>query len=162
NLASGLKGLVFKTYRSLNKSEYEKTLANVLDSVPATVVQLIEELEEETEGLVHYLSERQDDMERFFYRLIRDVLDRIDIRTLLSRQMAHFDEAKLEQMIWRATNEQLLYIQYLGTLLGILGGLLIWQPLAIVILYGTIFLLLFGLDILLHNPDPSPSENAES
>jgi hypothetical protein len=53
-------------------------------------------------------------------------------------------------MIWTATNEQLLYIEYLGTLLGIFGGLLIWQPLVMSIIFGGLFIFLFLLDLALH------------
>ena len=61
--------------------------------------------------------------------------------------MAHFDEARLERMIWEATNEQLLYIQYLGTVLGIIGGLIIIKPAVM----GPIFLLVFGILYLVDN-----------
>ena len=83
-------------------------------------------------------------------RIFIDLLNRIDITDLLAKQMAHFDEARLEKMIWEATNEQLLYIQYLGTVLGILGGLLIWRPAIMGPAFALIFLILFGLDKLLY------------
>ena len=76
-----------------------------------------------------------------------DLLNRIDITGLLAKQMEHFDEAKLEKMVWEATNEQLLYIQYLGTVLGILGGMLIWQPQ----IMGGIYILLFSFLWVLDN-----------
>ena len=93
-------------------------------------------------------------MEAFFSKLVLDVLERIDIQFLLSKQMAGFDEAKLEQMIWSATNEQLLYIQYLGTILGILGGLLIWQPVLMLGFFGTLLVVLLLLDLALYSLFP--------
>jgi uncharacterized membrane protein YheB (UPF0754 family) len=145
HLQGGLKGMVFKTYKRWNKSEYDAVIQNLLDRVPGTVVEIIEEMEGETHTLITSLRARRTEMEDFLSRVVIDVLERIDIHALLSKQMSHFDEARLEQMIWNATNEQLLYIEYLGTLLGILGGLVIWQPL----IMGGFFVGLMGLLFLL-------------
>jgi uncharacterized membrane protein YheB (UPF0754 family) len=150
NLQSGLKGMVFKTYKRWNKSDYEVAISKLLDSVPSTVVEIIEELEGESQSLISSLQARRGEMEEFLSRLVLDVLERIDIQLLLSKQMAHFDEARLEQMIWNATNEQLLYIEYLGTLLGILGGLVIWQPLIMGGFFVGILGSLFVLDQFLY------------
>ena len=151
NLQTGLKGFVFKTYRRWNKNEYEGLVNGLLDRVPGTVVDILEELEEEAEDWVEALRERRRELEEFLSRLIVNVLDRIDIQKLLSKQMEHFDEARLEQMIWNATNEQLRYIQDLGTLLGILGGLLIWQPEIIGTGFVALVLVLVGIDVLIFN-----------
>jgi uncharacterized membrane protein YheB (UPF0754 family) len=150
NINRGLSGFVFKAYKKLNQKEYQAVLTNILNRVPGTVVDVIEEVEDEREAIAQAVRLREKDMEKFLLRLVVDILDRIDIRTLLSRQMAHFDEARLEKMIWTATNEQLLYIEYLGTLLGIFGGLLIWQPLVMSIVFGGLFVFLFLLDLALH------------
>lgn len=149
NLNKGLSGFVFQAFKKLNRREYEAVLNNILNRVPGSVVDVIEEVEDKRSDIAEGIRAREQDMERFLLKLVLDVLDRIDIRTLLSKQMAHFDEARLEQMIWSATNEQLLYIEYLGTLLGIFGGLLIWQPVVMGAAFGAIFVVLFLLDQLL-------------
>ncbi|MFN8396280.1 MAG: DUF445 family protein [Bacteroidia bacterium] len=149
NLNKGLSGFVFQAYKKLNRREYEAVLNNILNRVPGSVVDVIEEVEDKRVEIAEGIRAREQDMERFLLKLVLDVLDRIDIRTLLSKQMAHFDEARLERMIWSATNEQLLYIEYLGTLLGIFGGLLIWQPVVMGAAFGGIFVVLFLLDQLL-------------
>lgn len=150
NIKGGLPGLVFQAYKKLNKKEYETILQNMLSKVPGIVVEVLEEAEGETDTVTEAIKQREKDMEAFLLRIVVDVLDRIDIRTLLSKQMAHFDEARLEQLIWSATNEQLLYIEYLGTLLGILGGLLIWQPVVMGINFLGLFVVLFVLDQILY------------
>lgn len=150
NLRGGISGFVFQAYKKLNRKEYQAVIDNILNRVPGTVVNVIEEVEDERETIAEAIRSREKDLEMFILKLVLDVLDRIDIRTLLSKQMAHFDEAKLENLIWSATNEQLLYIEYLGTLLGIFGGLLIWQPVVMGILFVALFVVLFLLDITLH------------
>lgn len=154
NIKGGLKGLAFKTYKRFNKNDYEAAIQNLLDSVPGTVVDIIEDMESETPALVASLQARRTEMEGFLSRLVIDVLERINIQHLLSQQMSHLDEARLEQMIWNATNEQLLYIEYLGTLLGILGGLVIWQPEIMGVTFVAVLGVLFVLDQILFRLKP--------
>jgi uncharacterized membrane protein YheB (UPF0754 family) len=150
NINKGLPGFVFKAYKRLNRKEYASAIDNILNRVPGIMVEVIEEVENESEAIAEAVRVREKEIEGLLLKVVIDILDRIDIRTLLSKQMEHFDEARLEQLIWSATNEQLLYIEYLGTLLGILGGLLIWQPVVMGIGFVSFVVFLFLLDILLH------------
>lgn len=145
-LNQGLKGFIFRTYRNLNPMDYQAALNGLITNIPESTVEILEELEGKTEDLRSYLDQKSPEIEQFFTRVVMDVLSRINIFELLKTQMEHFDEAKLERLIWTSTSNQLLYIQYLGTLLGMLGGLLIWQPIPIVILYSSLFGTLFLLD----------------
>ena len=150
NINKGLPGFVFHAYRRINGREYNAMLNNIIDRVPGIVVEVIEEVEGQSKAISEAVALREKEIENLLLRVVIDVLDRIDIRTLLSKQMAHFDEARLEQLIWSATNEQLLYIEYLGTLLGILGGLLIWQPVVFGIGFLALVIILYLLDLLLY------------
>jgi len=60
-----------------------------------------------------------------------------------------YDERQLEDLLKRTTNEQLNYIKYLGGVLGLLGGLVIWEPVAALTLFGAVGLTIWGLDELL-------------
>ncbi|MCB9235440.1 MAG: DUF445 family protein [Bacteroidia bacterium] len=148
-MQEGFKGFLFKTYKRTSKDDYDNLINNLINEIPATVSTALDKVQTRSDVFSRWLRSKKPDMEGFMTRLVMDVLERIDIQDLLARQMAHFDERKLEQMIWTATNEQLRYIQLLGTLLGILGGLLIWQPVVVIILYLIIFGFLFLLDIFL-------------
>lgn len=149
-LRHGVKGFLFRTYRKLNPQDYQMVLEGLIKNIPESSVEGIEELEKRTEYLGKFLEEKEEEIEQFFTRLVMDVLERIDIYELLKTQMAHFDEAKLERMIYTSTSSQLLYIQYLGTVLGMLGGLLIWQPIPVLITYAALFSLLYISDIILY------------
>ena len=95
-------------------------------------------------------------------QLVISVLERINITRILNRQMAHLDESGLEQMIRGATNKQLLYIQYLGTLLGLLGGFLISNPGPVMVFYLTVIGALYLLDNVLHSMKKKTPEPAKS
>jgi uncharacterized membrane protein YheB (UPF0754 family) len=145
----GIERFIFETYKRYNRDQYEDAITKITEELPKVTMKVIERLESEMDTVAAFIrlnkvSTREQIMEVFI-----DLLNRVDITDLLAKQMAHFDEARLERMIWEATNEQLLYIQYLGTVLGILGGLLIWQPAIMGPAYVLVFGMLYGLDKLL-------------
>jgi len=69
--------------------------------------------------------------------------------------MGKYDEAQLEDLLKNTSNEQFNYIKYLGGVLGFFGGLVIWQPVPALILFGVFGLTLWVLDealLRLRNP----------
>ena len=150
NLEGGLKRFLLQTYKRYNKEDYEAAIDKVVADIPRVTLDVLGRLEKELDQLAAFIQDHKAYTEEQIMKLFVNLLNRIDITDLLAKQMAHFDEAKLERMVWEATNEQLLYIQYLGTLLGILGGLLIWRPEITGPVYLLGFGLLYGLDHLLY------------
>ncbi|MEM7513508.1 MAG: DUF445 family protein [Bacteroidota bacterium] len=150
NMNIGVKKFLLQTYKRYNKEEYDGVITNVVKDIPKVAVEVLEKLDEDIDRLVAFLRLNRKASEQMITQLFLDIINRIDIVGLLQKQMEHFDETRLEKMIWEATNEQLLYIQYLGTVLGILGGLIIWQPTTMIIGFVAIFGLLFLLDWLLN------------
>ena len=144
----GLKRLVLNTYKRLNREDYDALLDQIISDIPDSIHDIIERWEGELEEGIVWLKDNRRAADLFLMRLITNVLNKLDIEALLARQMAHFDEERLERMVWDATNEQLLYIQYLGTILGMLGGLVIWNAWMLVI-YAGVGLSVWGLDELL-------------
>ncbi len=145
----GLKKLVLTTYKRFNREDYDALIDEIIKDIPASSMDIIARLEDEIETAVSFIQKQQRATEVFMMRFIIGVLNRIDVKSLLVRQMAHFNEERLEKMVWEATNEQLLYIQYLGTVLGVLGGLIIWSDYTIVV-YILLFGVLMGIDTILY------------
>ena len=163
NIQGGLKGYLFKTYKSWKKEEYQEVLDNLILNLPQTAVEAITALEGKVGEFQEFLKAREGDIEQFITSMITDILWRIDIRDLLEKQMAHFKEEKLEQMIKNATDEELVYIQYLGTLLGIFGGALSFDA-RIAIVYIAVLALLYGIDVVLYrirHKNPQAIEKAD-
>ncbi len=146
NVEGGVKKFLLQTYKRYNKEDYEEAIDRVVENIPKISLEVIGKLEGELDRLAAFIRKNKGAAEEYTMKMFVDVLDRIDITSLLAKQMEHFDEAKLERMVWEATNEQLLYIQYLGTLLGILGGLLIWKTQLMAMVYVGLFVLLYFLD----------------
>ena len=68
---------------------------------------------------------------------------------MIITNMRKYDEVQLEGLIKNSSNEQLNYIKYLGGVLGMIGGLVIFKPLLALSVLGTIGLILVGLDVML-------------
>jgi len=73
------------------------------------------------------------------------LVNQLNVHELVEENLRKYDEQKLENMIRNATNEQLKTIQYLGALLGTIGGFVIWEPIlsmsVLVLLFGGVYLL---------------------
>jgi hypothetical protein len=63
--------------------------------------------------------------------------------------MQEYDESRLEDLLKKTTNEQLNYIKYLGGVLGVVGGLVIWEPKLALGVLGVLGGFLYLLDELL-------------
>ncbi|MEZ4827029.1 MAG: DUF445 family protein [Bacteroidia bacterium] len=169
SLDGGLKKFLLQTYKKYNKEDYQALIDKIVRDIPEVAMEVIGKMEQQLNRVAAYIRSRKDFTEKQIMNIFVDLLNRIDITELLAKQMEHFDEAKLERMVWEATNEQLLYIQYLGTILGILGGLLIWQPQIMGAVYVAGFSLLWGIDELIFRIKnkpvnasqdiPSPTQN---
>ncbi|MEZ4774882.1 MAG: DUF445 family protein [Bacteroidia bacterium] len=149
NLDAGLKKFILQTYKKYNKEDYQEIIDKIVRDIPKIAMEVIGKMEQQLDRVAAYVRIQKGYTEKQIMNIFVDLLNRIDITDLLAKQMAHFDEAKLERMVWEATNEQLLYIQYLGTILGILGGLLIWQPQLMGAVYVIGFSLLWAIDVLI-------------
>lgn len=148
-LDKGLKKFVLQTYKRYNKDEYEAAIKELVAEIPTVALQVLNRTEDRLDRLAAFIRKEKGQTAERIMDIFVKLLNSVDIADLLAKQMSYLDERKLEAMIWEATNEQLLYIQYLGTLLGMLGGLLIWHPVLTGTAFVITFLVLFGLDILL-------------
>jgi uncharacterized membrane protein YheB (UPF0754 family) len=145
----GLKKWVLSTYKRVNREDYDALINQVIMDIPEGTMDVIARLEAEIDEGISYIKKQKRASELYMTRFIMQLLNKIDIKGILANQMKHFDERKLERMVWEATNEQLLYIQYLGTILGMLGGLIIWNE-NMVWIYMIAMGVIFGLDNLIY------------
>ncbi len=145
----GFTGLVFKTYTRLQSHQYQAVLQNTIHEIPDTVVNLIMNRPEELEELIQTLKTEIPKAEEWVYLTLIEIVENLNLQDLFKKQLRQFEEGKLEEMIWGATNEQLRYIRDLGGILGLIGGFLIWQPLFATISLTSLILLLALLDYVL-------------
>lgn len=155
----GVPRFLLRTFKRLNPADYEAVIHKVIENIPKISLDILHKIEDEMNRWVAYIRIQRSVTSDFIMNALTETLEKIDIPSLLRGQMEHFDEVRLEKMVRDATNEQLLYIQYLGALLGMLGGLLIWQPELMTLVYAIVFGILYIIDIIIYRLTQSRIEN---
>src|SRR5690625_6332815 len=61
-------------------------------------------------------------------QIVFQLVNQLDVQQFAEENLTRYDEQRVERMIRNATNEHLKVIQYLGAVLGTIGGLIIWEP----------------------------------
>jgi uncharacterized membrane protein YheB (UPF0754 family) len=124
----GVGALALNTYLRLNRQGYRRSLDKAVVGIPQTIAQMLDKENKWPEEIAEKLESQSERVEELIAKSLMKMIDSINIYELVLGQIQRFDEGKLEDMLWNATSEQLLYIEYLGALLGIFGGLVLWQP----------------------------------
>lgn len=129
---------------------------HIQDLVDNALLKLPEKFEKEITMIDRYLDKLPDVIEnsstsidKFASILLDRLIRQLDVEKIVEENLRNYDEEKLERMIKGATNEQLHTIQYLGAVLGTIGGFVIWEPMLSLVMIGTLFGILYLTDWLL-------------
>lgn len=138
-----LEKAALKAYSFLRGKEMQEIIEDAIAEIPASVEKGLNKLDAFLNDLPGKLDQQADAIEEVVTTLLYRLINQLDVQALVEDNLKSYDEARLEAMIRGATNEQLRYIQYLGAVLGTIGGFVIWQPVislsAIAILFTTVF-----------------------
>lgn len=146
-----LEKYIYGLYKSIRKDQLNLIINNAIESVPGTIYEHRESFNTTLKSLPDSISSNRDRIEAFLIGGIYDVLHRIDLKSLIKENLNKYDEGKLENLIQESTIDQLNYIKYLGAVLGVLGGLIIWNPLISFIVLGVFVGGYFLADVLIFN-----------
>lgn len=140
----------FKTYTLLKGRQFEELIDEALSQIPKSAERNTRFLDDFLDTLPQKISNHEKTIDEFAGAVLRQFINRLDVQTLVEENLRSYDEQKLEVMIRNATNEQLKTIQYLGAVLGTIGGFVIWEPLLSLGVLGTLFGTVLLLDRMLH------------
>jgi uncharacterized membrane protein YheB (UPF0754 family) len=98
---------------------------------------------------------RSEDIEGFATKTVLGFVERLDVYEMIVENARRFDEAQLEDLLKKTSNEQLNYIKYLGGILGVVGGFVIWEPVLALAVLVAFSLGLWGLDEALYRLRPA-------
>lgn len=143
---SSLEKIAFQTYKRFRGDEAEAILGRTLEQVPQLLYEHRAEFDEMIESLPAKITSHRDDIETYILRSIQQILNEIDVRSIVKQNINNYDEGRIETLIKESTIDQLRYIKYLGGVLGTFGGLFIWNPIVA-------FILLSGLGSILYISD---------
>ncbi len=144
-----LSGLAIKAYRFLNEDDFKRRIDEAVQQLPQSLDVVLDEMDHLLDRLPEKITERSAEIEQWATKIILGFVGTLDIYSMIITNMRKYDEQQLEALIKNSSNEQLNYIKYLGGVLGMVGGLVIFKPLLALAVLGTIVLILVGLDLVL-------------
>jgi uncharacterized membrane protein YheB (UPF0754 family) len=154
-----LEKVALKTYTFLKGKEMQDIVEESLVRLPATVEKGLIRFDEFLDRLPEHIENESDKIETLLTQILYRLVNQLDVFSLVEENLKNFDEGRLEQLIKGATNEQLTYIQYLGGILGTIGGLVIWQPLLSLAVLTCLFLIVLFTDQILSAVRPDKETN---
>ncbi len=152
----GLSGLALRAYRFFGEEDFQAQLHESVRRLPDSIDPLVEEIDPVLDRLPAELDRRSDEIEDLLMQLILRLVDTLDVERMIYENVRAYDERQLEMLLRRTTNEQLNYIKYLGAVLGIVGGLIIWAPAVSLAVVTTIGLAVYAVDEALFQPPSTP------
>lgn len=142
--------MALKAYSYLRGQEAQLIIEESLARLPGSVERGLDRMDDILDQLPRQIDAHSEQIENLVTNLLYKLVNQLDVHSLVEENLRNFEEERLEKMIKGATNEQLRYIQYLGAVLGTIGGFVIWEPLISVIVLGALTVAIVGLDSLLY------------
>lgn len=149
-VGEGIGGFALKAYRYINEDDFKKRIDKAIHSIPGQLDFVLDEMDQLLDLIPAKIEARSDEIEDWATKIVIAFVENLDVYDMIMSNMIQYDESRLEDLLKRSTNEQLNYIKYLGGILGMVGGLVIWQPVPALILFATTGAVLFGLDELIY------------
>ncbi|MDX1439978.1 MAG: DUF445 family protein [Rubricoccaceae bacterium] len=142
----GLGGMALRMYRTFAEDDFQRRVDEAISDIPNAVTPLLDNLDSALDRIPERIESRADDIEETVTRIVLSFVEGLDVRTMIVENARNYDEAHLERILKTTSNEQLTYIKYLGGVLGLFGGLVIWQPVLSLGAFAVLGLLLWATD----------------
>ena len=141
--------VAIKAYSFIKGQEMLDLVENALTKLPGGLEKGLIKMDEFLDTLPETIENNSDTIEEVVTNVIYRLINQLDVHALVEDNLQQYDERRIELLIKNASNEQLRYIQYLGAVLGTLGGFIIWKPIPSISLLVLIIGLIVILDFIL-------------
>ena len=148
---TGFGGLALRLYRSFREDDFQARVDRAIAEIPAALDPILDKMDDMLDRLPEEFDRHADDLEEAATKAVLGFVEGLDVYEMIVQNASRFDEAQLERLLKATSNEQLNYIKYLGGLLGLLGGLVIWQPLLSMAVFAAVIGTVWALDTWLYN-----------
>ncbi len=142
--------VALKAYSFIKGQEMQTLVEEALVKLPGGVEKGLDKMDDFLDTLPDRIDSHSSTIENVVTSLLYKLINQLDVHALVEDNLREYDEQRLEKLIKNASNDQLRYIQYLGAVLGTLGGFIIWKPIGSLLLLVLIFSVTFGIDTLLY------------
>ena len=150
--------VALKAYSYVKGQQMQHIIEESLAQIPTSVEKGLDKMDDLLDELPQKIDDNSEKIETVVTNLLYKLINQLDVHKLVEENLRSYDEQHISNIIQNATNEQLRYIQYLGAILGLIGGFIIWEPLISVVVLLTGFLLILGLDIRLFTYTSQPED----
>jgi uncharacterized membrane protein YheB (UPF0754 family) len=137
--------VAIKAYSFIKGQEMQYLVENALMKLPRGLEKGLIKMDEFLDTLPQTIENNSDTIEEMVTNIIYRLINQLDVHALVEDNLRQYDERRIELLIKNASNEQLRYIQYLGAVLGTLGGFIIWKPIPSI----SLLILIIGLIVIL-------------
>lgn len=141
--------VALKAYSFIRGREMQQIVDESLTRLPISVENGLDKIDRILDRLPTTFDKHSDSIENIVTALLYRLINQLNVHNLVEENLRQYDEQKLSKIIHSATNEQLSYIQYLGAVLGAVGGFIIWEPVISTAVVSICAIIIFGLDKLL-------------
>lgn len=141
--------VALKAYSFVKGQQMQHIIGEALVKIPVSVESGLDKLDNLLDKLPDKIDDHSESIEDIITTLLYKLVNQLNVHKLVEENLRSYDEQHISNIIQNATNEQLRYIQYLGAVLGLIGGFIIWEPLLSIVVLGAIFLTILALDQLL-------------
>lgn len=141
--------VALKAYSFVKGQQMQHIIEEALVQIPASVESGLDKVDNLLDKLPGKIDDHSESIEDIVTTLLYKLVNQLNVHKLVEENLRSYDEQHISNIIRNASNEQLRYIQYLGAVLGFIGGFIIWEPLLSIVVLGTIFLIILALDHLL-------------
>jgi uncharacterized membrane protein YheB (UPF0754 family) len=144
-----IEKIALKTYMMMRGDQAQHIISNAIASLPQNLEKALDTIDHSLDKIPSLLEAKSEDIEEWVSKTLFSILQQFDVHQLVEENVQRFDEDRISNLIKGTTNEQFQYIQYLGALLGMIGGFVIWQPVWATIVIGLLIVSVWGLDVIL-------------
>ncbi|MBN2732955.1 MAG: DUF445 family protein [Balneolaceae bacterium] len=146
---TSIERMALKAYTFVKGQKMQQIVEDALTRIPESVETGLDRFDLFLDNLPEKLEANSEQIEEFVTSMLYKLINQLDVHALVEDNLREYDEQRISDIIRKATNEQLRYIQYLGGILGIIGGLVIWEPLVSVLCLTALAVSIFLLDSFL-------------
>lgn len=146
---TSIERMALKAYTFVKGQKMQQIVEDALTRIPESVETGLDRFDLFLDNLPEKLEANSEQIEEFVTSMLYKLINQLDVHALVEDNLREYDEQRISDIIRKATNEQLRYIQYLGGILGIIGGLVIWEPLVSVLCLAALAVSIFLLDSFL-------------
>lgn len=119
-----------KTYTFITGSKMQQIVEESLTGLPGSVESEFHRFDKLLDDVPDHIEANSDTIEDWLTTLLYKLINQLNVQQLIEGKLQDYDEQQLSDLISNTTSKQLRFIKYLGGILGIIGGFVIWAPVA--------------------------------